>query len=787
MNPVLKLANAARNLDPGALVFPVKPASKTGAWNFRCFERNDAGDYTWQLPIPLLKLKGAIERGVELLGYSPPPGVVVLDLDNPSKARLERIAGALGGACLCAYDTPGGGRHYWVRIRGADIERLPRKWRMDGEHVGDVIKPGLHYAAVHDPLPVAEAIPAFNDYSPASLEALSKIIDLKPEPEAKPATVAGLADPAMYTPECIHMTAPAPSANGLYDTPGEGDVYRRMDGYRAKLIRNVEGAGRGSRNETLNKNALALAKRAAHYGLGRDYLDPLGDASVDVTGPRDDWHTQAEARATLDSAWSAGSAKPLPLEERSRLIPPRASKGASKTSTAPSTGTSTSTGPGATVIPGFPLKGPTVILENAGRNPDTLERVLEREGFDIRYNLRGRDEWKWRAEPESAWQSWDRRVRARLFTDIKRKYRYKPVYPSRKSKDGTSPLLYGKDLREDAVNAILHLREVDPFLEWLRSLPPWDRVPRLGLKRGTCWLSELFGAEDTPLNRWAARVLFIGAVKRTLEPGYRLREMPVFVGEQNLGKSAMLRALLPTFDPRFFGDSLLLNDPNGQRQVEATLGVVIMEVSEMAGVSKADLEKLKAYITRLWDKARLAWGYDVGNRPRRFILAGTANPGTPLPNDPSGNSRFVTVELPGFPNRDTGRAQAREAVESYWDQRRIQYWAEGYYRVRVQGEIPNLPRELALDQDAANEPYRNRDDILEDQVAAILAGLDLDSPDDQLTTEQWADKIRERRVSKGYSQTVHRTPLRRALQAIGLKTKRTRRGDELVYVWIEAR
>ena len=82
---------------------------------------------------------------------------------------------------------------------------------------------------------------------------------------------------------------------------------------------------------------------------------------------------------------------------------------------------------------------------------------------------------------------------------------------------------------------------------------------------------------------------------------------------------------------------------------EAVIGAVIVEAAEMVGASRANLTRMKAFITRQNDgHLRLAYRRDREPCPRRAVIVGTANPSTAgiLPNDPPGLTRFVVIDLP---------------------------------------------------------------------------------------------------------------------------------------------
>ena len=73
----------------------------------------------------------------------------------------------------------------------------------------------------------------------------------------------------------------------------------------------------------------------------------------------------------------------------------------------------------------------------------------------------------------------------------------------------------------------------DPFRDWLETLPPWDKVPRMA----QLWVLTL-AMKDTELNQEAARRFLIGAVRRCYEPGCVHDWIPVLVGPQGLGSRA---------------------------------------------------------------------------------------------------------------------------------------------------------------------------------------------------------------------------------------------------------
>ena len=260
------------------------------------------------------------------------------------------------------------------------------------------------------------------------------------------------------------------------------------------------------------------------------------------------------------------------------------------------------------------------------------------------------------------------------------------------AKEKPVPLNYGRELWSDCLNAILRYHEVDPFKEWLEYyLPDWDGENRLDPM-----LAKLFHADPDELSAWAGRYLCLGCVQRTYEPGCQLDEIPVLIGPQGIGKTSLLTSLVPPEMPNLYTPGLRW-DTWPERQVEATRQRAIVEVSEMAGRSRAEVEHIKAFVTTRDDGAiRLPYARTPEPMPRRFIIVATTNNKHDLPNDPSGNRRFVPIVLSKGSN-----------IEEWMRIVRNQLWAEALHEYRS-GKRANLPRVLHNAAALRAEEHRER-------------------------------------------------------------------------------
>jgi predicted P-loop ATPase len=58
---------------------------------------------------------------------------------------------------------------------------------------------------------------------------------------------------------------------------------------------------------------------------------------------------------------------------------------------------------------------------------------------------------------------------------------------------------------------------------------------------------------------------------------------------------------------------------------EKIQGYWVCEIAELAGMKKADIEKVKGFLSSSCDKYRPSYGHNVESRPRQGILVGSVN------------------------------------------------------------------------------------------------------------------------------------------------------------------
>ncbi|MDA8227027.1 MAG: virulence-associated E family protein [Desulfitobacterium hafniense] len=252
---------------------------------------------------------------------------------------------------------------------------------------------------------------------------------------------------------------------------------------------------------------------------------------------------------------------------------------------------------------------------------------------------------------------------------------------------------------KDAMLGVVSVERLyHPVKDYLGSLE-WDDTERLDTL-----LIDYLGADDTPYVRAVTRKTLVAAVARIYQPGVKFDSILVLNGAQGIGKSTLFARL----GGRWYSDSLSISDMKDKTAPEKLQGYWILELGELAGIKKMDVETVKSFITRVDDKYRQSYGVTVESHPRSCIIVGTTNSDGGFLRDITGNRRFWPVRVMGC-----GKYHAWELADV------DQIWAEAIMRY-------NDGEELFLKGTLAEEAVTQQRDAMEgdDREGLVAEYLD---------------------------------------------------------------
>lgn len=261
--------------------------------------------------------------------------------------------------------------------------------------------------------------------------------------------------------------------------------------------------------------------------------------------------------------------------------------------------------------------------------------------------------------------------------------------------------VYPKTTVNDLIQVVAFERRYNPVKAYLESClssqapcPYFDRLA-----------TELLGveAEDSDAltinGRGVAdeilRRFFTASVARAMQPGCDVPWMPVFVGEQNVGKSAFLRYIAP---PQHSGPPWSTTVQQGitylkdrPHVLHAGWIVVLDEIERY--FQRKYVEELKNLISTSSDYSAKKYQNETVY-PRSFVLAGATNTRDFLV-DPTGNRRFLPIIVHGkVPSPEDARVKIIDLDRLQRDRDAI--WAAAYQAYLAGDPWTFSSHELAL-------------------------------------------------------------------------------------------
>lgn len=211
---------------------------------------------------------------------------------------------------------------------------------------------------------------------------------------------------------------------------------------------------------------------------------------------------------------------------------------------------------------------------------------------------------------------------------------------------------------EDSLKLEFEKNSFHPVKDYLTHLH-WD-----GVKRIDSLLIDFFGATDNVYTMEAIRKTLVGAVARIFNPGCKFDLVLVLVGPQGTMKSTFFKKL----GREWFSDTFFT--VQGKDALEQIQGAWIIEMAELSGMRKSDVETTKHFISKQEDTFRPAYARTAETYKRQCVIVATTNEDDFL-TDASGNRRFNPVKV----NKDRVTKDVFGELDPIVDQ----IWAEAVY------------------------------------------------------------------------------------------------------------
>jgi len=213
-----------------------------------------------------------------------------------------------------------------------------------------------------------------------------------------------------------------------------------------------------------------------------------------------------------------------------------------------------------------------------------------------------------------------------------------------------------------------------PVRDYLKALK-WDGVARMGRL-----FIDYVKTPDNAYYRSIARLTLVAGVTRVFEPGHKFDFAPILEGLQGRRKSTFIKVLGKHWSAELDGDFA-----DDRSMIEKMLGNWVLEIPELSAFGKAEVNHIKAFMSRQEDRARLAYDRRVTIFQRQCIFMGSTNDKKYL-KDETGGRRFWPVECTLGPDEEIDTDTLELNVD--------QLWAEAYHeycQMRAKQPRGNLP------------------------------------------------------------------------------------------------
>ncbi|MCP1844408.1 putative P-loop ATPase [Bradyrhizobium sp. USDA 4524] len=183
-----------------------------------------------------------------------------------------------------------------------------------------------------------------------------------------------------------------------------------------------------------------------------------------------------------------------------------------------------------------------------------------------------------------------------------------------------------------AIEAVARDRSFHPVIDHL------DSLEHDGTARLDNWLTEYLGVEPSAYAKHVGRAMMIAAIARIRQPGCKVDTVPILEGRQGARKSTAIKVL---FEPWFTDELADLGSKDAAMQ---TQGIWCAEIAELDAMSRSEVSKIKAFISRTTDRFRPPYGSRIIESDRACVFWGSTNAEGYL-KDETGGRRFWPIKV----------------------------------------------------------------------------------------------------------------------------------------------
>lgn len=259
---------------------------------------------------------------------------------------------------------------------------------------------------------------------------------------------------------------------------------------------------------------------------------------------------------------------------------------------------------------------------------------------------------------------------------------------------------------EDALNVVFEANKINSVKDYLEKLV-WDGEERLDRL-----FIDYLGIEDSKYSKAITRKALVAAVTRAYKPGTKFDYMLTLIGPQGIGKSTLLAKLGQSWFNDTFNFNMLAN---GNKAYEALQGSWLIEVGEMAGLRKAEVDAAKSFLSSKEDRYRVSYGRRISYFPRRCVFFGTTNNDTIL-RDATGNRRFWMAPTGVYePIKDPFTDLNKYEVDQVWAEA-VNVFKSGKETLFLSRELGQYAKEMQQEHTEVDE----REGMIRDYLDTLL-------------------------------------------------------------------